>query len=156
MISNDRKKLVFYFAYGSNMNPSRMRERGVTFYSRQHLALLGYSLKFNKTVSIPKAGAANIVPDTEGLVEGVLYQITLKGIYNLDRYEHYPNEYDRVSLKVTTDENVEREIITYVAHPHKTNESLKPRQEYLNHLLEAKDLLSEEYYNYLKVFDTLD
>jgi len=152
----DERGLVLYFAYGSNMNPERMRERGVTFYSRQRLVLPGYSLKFNKTVSVPNAGAANIIPDENGVVEGVLYKVTVKGILNLDKFEHYPNEYDRVILKVPDQRNNYIEIKTYIAHPHKTSENLKPRQIYLDHLLAAEDLLSESYYNQLKMLETLD
>ncbi|MCS7279723.1 MAG: hypothetical protein NZ530_06695 [Thermodesulfobacteriaceae bacterium] len=29
------EKFVYYFAYGSNMNPERMRERGVRFKENQ-------------------------------------------------------------------------------------------------------------------------
>lgn len=148
--------LVLYFAYGSNMNPERMRERGVMFYSRKHLVLLGYSLKFNKIVSIPNAGAANIIPDQNGLVEGVLYQVTVKGIQNLDKYEHYPNEYDRVRLRVLDSNSSHLEITTYIAQEDKTSDGLKPRAEYLDHLLAAEDLLSENYYNQLKIVETLD
>ncbi|TFG77678.1 MAG: gamma-glutamylcyclotransferase [Thermodesulfobacteriales bacterium] len=152
----DRTQVINYFAYGSNMNPVRMRERGVLFYSRKLLILPGYSLKFNKTVSSPNAGAANIVTNAEGLVEGILYQITLKGMLNLDRYEHYPAEYDRVTLRVSNQGKNDIEIKTYIAHPHKTRDGLKPTKSYLDHLLEAEDLMSEDYYNQLKIVETLD
>jgi len=152
----DRTLVLNYFAYGSNMNPSRMRERGVIFYSRQLLILSGYSLKFNKIVSSPNAGTANIVPCAEDVVEGILYKITWKGIFNLDKYEHCPTEYDRVKLRVTHTEGVEKEIHTYIAHPHKTREALKPARFYLEHLLQAEDILSEDYYNQLKIVETLD
>lgn len=148
--------LVLYFAYGSNMNPERMRDRGVTFYSRQRLVLTGYSLKFNKILSIPNAGAANIIPDKNGVVEGILYQVTVKGILNLDKYEHYPHEYDRVSLRVSYEDKENIEIKTYIAHTHKTREDLKPSRLYLDHLLAAEDLLSDSYYKQLKIIDTLD
>jgi len=151
----DRTKVVNYFAYGSNMNPERMRERGVLYYSRQRLVLPGYSLKFNKIVYAPHAGAANIIPDENDQVEGVLYKITLRGIQNLDKYEHYPTQYDRVTLRAPHQGSNLIEILTYIAHPHKTREGLRPDREYLDHLLAAQDLLSEDYYNYLKLFETL-
>jgi len=152
----DERGLVLYFAYGSNMNPERMKDRGVIFYSRQRLVLPGYTLKFNKIVSIPNAGAANIIPDEKGLVEGILYKVTVRGILNLDKYEHYPHEYDRVTLSVPSEGKEYLEIKTYIAHPHKTREDLKPRQLYLDHLLAAEDLLSENYYNQLKIVETMD
>ena len=152
----DRTKVVNYFAYGSNMNPQRMRERGVIFFSRQHLILSGYRLVFNKIVSHPNAGAANIVPDEESKVEGVLYKVTLKGILNLDRYEHYPYDYDRVILNIPFDGQKNIEIKTYIALPHKTGDGLRPRREYLEHLLAARDLLSDDYYKNLLLYETLD
>lgn len=151
-----RKKVVNYFAYGSNMNPDRMRERGVAFYSRQRLVLPGYSLIFNKIVSTQNAGAANIVPDENGIVEGVLYKITLKGILNLDKFEHYPNQYDRVTL-IALHKGMElSDIYTYIARTETTGEGLKPSREYLSHLLAAEDILSQEYYNYIRLIETLD
>ena len=100
------------------MNPRRMIERGVIFYSRRRLVLPGYDLKFNKAHSqIPNAGAANIVSDQSAQVEGALYKITFQGICNLDKFEGYPTEYERVSLQVNLGrENIHR-IITYIAKP---------------------------------------
>lgn len=152
----DRTKVINYFAYGSNMNTDRMRERGVFFYSRQPLMLVGYSLIFNKKVSTPNAGAANIVPDKNGVVEGVLYRVSLKGIFNLDKYEHYPNEYERVIMRVPYDDKNHIVIKTYIARPDITAKDLKPTKLYLEHLLAAEDLLSENYFNQLKIIDTLD
>lgn len=152
----EERGLVSYFAYGSNMNPERMKEREVVFYSRDLLILPGWSLKFHKTTIQPNKGAANIVADDSGVVEGILYQITMEGIFNLDKYEHYPTEYDRVTLKILDNKGLEKEIVTYIAHPHKTKEGLKPSRFYLEHLLAAEDILSEDYYNQLKRVETLD
>ncbi len=153
----DRNGVVSYFAYGSNMNPARMKERGVFFYSRELLVLPGYSLKFHKITSYgPNIGAANIVPDKNGVVEGVLYKVTLVGIHNLDKYEGYPIEYDRVTLKVVHSEVLEKEIHTYIAHPHKTQDGLKPARFYLDHLLAAEDILSQDYIDQLRASETAD
>ena len=152
----DRTQVVNYFDYGSNMNPERMRERGIVFYSRQRLVLPGYSLRFNKIVYTPDAGAANIVPDEQGIVEGVLYKITLRGIMNLDKFEHYPTQYDRVILGAPHQGSELIEIHTYIAHPEKTREGLKPARDYLDHVLEAEDILSENYFRQLLMVETLD
>ncbi len=151
----DEETLILYFSYGSNMNPLRMKERGVVFYSREYLVLPEWSLKFHKITFDPNKGAANIVQDNRGVVEGVLYEVTMEGIVNLDKYEHYPIEYDRVTLTISHD-GIEKDILTYIAHPHKTREGLKPSREYLDHLLAGEDILSENYYNMLKEVKTLD
>ena len=152
-----RNVALNYFAYGSNMNPVRMRERGVIFYSRELLILPGYSLKFHKITShSPKTGAANIIRDEKGVVEGALYKVTLAGISTLDKYEGHPNEYDRVELSVPIEDGAVIEIVTYIAHPHRTREGLKPARFYLNHLLSARDILSEDYYHRLNILETSD
>ena len=152
----DKRRLVSYFAYGSNMNPERMEERGVVFYSRELLILSGWCLRFHKTTIEPNKGAANIVPDESGVVEGILYEVTMEGIANLDKFEHYPTEYDRVTFMLSDSKGVEKEIYTYIAHPHNTREGLKPSRSYLQHLLATKDILSVDYYNQLKEVETLD
>ena len=38
----------WYFAYGSNMNPARMRSRGLSFSEAFSGQLAGYELCFNK------------------------------------------------------------------------------------------------------------
>jgi|LSQX01.2.fsa_nt_gb gamma-glutamylcyclotransferase len=146
-----------YFAYGSNMNPQRMRERKINYTSRIAASLQGYSLKFNKVASRNplEEGYANIVPEAKGVVEGVLYEIQEADLKNLDKYEGYPDNYDRQKVKVLTVTGQE-EAIAYIACPDKIREGLKPAREYLVHLLAAKDMLSEDYYRKLLCYDTLD
>lgn len=147
---------VYYFAYGSNMNPERMRERGAHFTRIERYALRGYSLKFNKASSKePGRGCANIVPDEKCFVEGVIYKINLEGLYNLDRHEGYPVEYDRVRLVLELNGS-EETVKTYMAKPGKTREGLYPSRSYIEHLLTAKEYLSEDYYRFIESIVTLD
>ena len=146
-----------FFAYGSNMNDERMRERNISFSQRKHATLKGYSLKFNKMASSnPKEGYANIVPDEKGVVEGVLYEISNSDLSNLDKYEGFCNHYNRIKVKVQLDDGQEPEAVTYVAQPHKVREGLRPSRNYLNHLLAAKNFLPESYYRRLESQETLD
>lgn len=135
-----------YFAYGSNMNPERMRQRGIEFSRREHVILNGWRLVFNKIASRnPKEGYANIEPDEEGVVEGILYEIQDSDLEKLDRYEGYPNHYNRIKVKVKLNNVQEVEAITYIAQHDKIKSGLKPSKDYLNHLLKGCDLLSEKY-----------
>ena len=146
-----------YFAYGSNMNPERMIERGVSFTSRERAVLKGWRLKFNKVSSInAREGYANIERDDNSVVEGILYTIDDKDIEKLDTYEGYPKHYNRVVLKVKKDNGEEVEALVYIANPDKVKDGLKPSKEYLNHLLRGCDLLSENYCNMLRNWETLD
>jgi len=62
-----------YFAYGSNMNPERMRQRGIKFSKREHAILEGWKLVFNKIASRnPNKGYANIERKEGSIVKGIL------------------------------------------------------------------------------------
>lgn len=150
--------MIKYFAYGSNMNPERMRQRKIKFSSRVHVVLNGWRLMFNKIASRnPKQeGYANIEPDKGGIVEGILYEIQNSDLRKLDICEGYPEHYDKKKVEVTLDNGQIVEAITYIAQPDKTRSGLKPSKEYLNHLLEGCDLLSKEYCERLRTWETLD
>ena len=148
--------MMKYFAYGSNMNPQRMKKRGIKFSERIPVILKGYALKFNKIASRnPREGYANIVADINDVVEGVLYEIPDNDLKKLDQCEGYPDHYDHQKVKVLTSTG-EEEAITYVACPDKIAGGLKPSREYLSHLLAAKGMLSEKYYQRLCSTYTLD
>lgn len=147
---------VYYFAYGSNMNPERMLEREAEFTLRQKHVLSGYSLRFNKMSSNnPGTGCANIVRDENGIVEGIVYRITARGLYNLDKFEGYPEHYGRIRLTVDLGGTKET-VKTYTAMPDKICEGLSPTKSYLEHLLVARDDLTPEYYEYLINIETFD
>ena len=146
-----------YFAYGSNMNPRRMRQRGIRFSGRKRAILEGWRLEFNKVASRnPEEGYANIVEDEKGVVEGVLYEIPDPDIYKLDKYEGYPDHYIRIGVTVKLENGREVEAVTYVARGDKVRSGLRPSREYIRHLLRGSDLLSEEYREKLKSWKTLD
>jgi len=140
-----------YFAYGSNMNPERMRKRDVDFLKREHAILEGWRLAFNKIASKnPKEGFANIVKDERCVVEGILYTIQESDIEKIDIYEGYPIHYERIKVTVKLNKGEEVESITYVAKSDKVKEGLKPSKEYLEHLLKGYNLLSNEYCEWLR------
>ena len=149
--------MVRYFAYGSNMDPEQMIGRGVEFTSREWALLKGWRLEFNKEVSsCPNAGYANIVKDEDGVVEGILYEITEKGLGLLDCKEGYPDHYGQIQVGVVLGNGEEVEAITYVAQLDWVREGLKPTRDYMQHLLAGCDLLSDEYCDKLRDRELLD
>ena len=145
-----------YFAYGSNMDSNRIKERGINFAKREHAIIKGWKLEFNKVSSKnPKEGYANIVMKENSVVEGVLYEIPDSDLKTLDRYEGYPSHYGRIKIIVIMDNGEKVEAVTYVAKPDKVKDGLKPSREYLSHLLKGCDLLSEEYCNKLRRLERL-
>jgi len=79
-------------------------------------------------------------------VEGVIYEIDDAGLAILDGFEGYPHRYDRKILPV----DVAGEIVlayVYIAQEEETDTAnLKPEIVYLQYLLDARDLLSADYY----------
>lgn len=69
--------MPYYFAYGSNMNPARMRSRGLQFDEALAGQLRGFALCFNKRAhDRPERSYANIRYQRDGVVEGVLYRLS--------------------------------------------------------------------------------
>jgi gamma-glutamylcyclotransferase (GGCT)/AIG2-like uncharacterized protein YtfP len=146
-----------YFAYGSNMDPKRVKERRIRFSKREHAVLEGFKLEFNKVSALnPKEGYANIVEDKNEIVEGILYEIEDEDINKLDKFEGVPRHYRRINLRVKLDSQEIVEATTYIAQTDMTRQGLKPTKQYLNHLLQGCDLLSQEYCDKLKKMETLD
>lgn len=145
---------LFYFAYGSNMNPFRMRVRGVGFRSREPGRLPGYRLEFNKVPQdAPRGvGYANIVPDTRHVVEGALYEISEADLQKLDECEGYPDHYRREEVKVQRQDGSQVTATVYIANPEHVRSGLRPTREYLEHLWAGEDVLSEGYHAWLRRF----
>ena len=139
----------YYFAYGSNMNPSRMAVRGMQYRDSMAARLEGWALAFNKRAhGMQGIAYANIVP-TDGVVEGVLYRLRdHQEIERMDTYEGHPVRYRRECLPVQTGAG---EVLTwvYIANADWQAENLKPERWYLNHLLSGRPWLSDSYYRRL-------
>jgi gamma-glutamylcyclotransferase len=83
---------VWYFAYGANMHDRAFRERRRMRPIDQHVGRLrGYRLRFNLG-GRPKgrAAPANLSPDAEAEVWGVLYKVTRRDLLRLDSTEGVP------------------------------------------------------------------
>jgi hypothetical protein len=154
--------VIWYFAYGSNMNPARLadqrlKERAVSMGPRVGGRLDGWRLVFNKIARAPAGAAAgNIVEAPGEAVHGTLNGMPDAGLAVLDVWEgvadgHYERRTVRV-VRADTGETVE--AVTYVAL--KVGEGLKPTRAYLGHLLAGKDLLPAAYWEKLKETPTLD
>lgn len=146
-----------YFAYGSNMNPKRLSDRGVKFKTREAAKLLCYKLAFNKKAYSGDFTYANIVKSGNiDLVEGVIYELDEKDLKELDGFEGAPSHYERFEIEILDSRNEKIKAIAYIARPDKIVNGLKPKKEYLNHILAGKDLLSKEYYDNLLLTETYD
>ncbi len=155
----EKIQTVFYFAYGSNMNFDRMRERDVNFFSRQPAFLPGYRLVFNKRSDKGNQAFANIVLNKTGIVFGILYEIDKINLEKLDFFEKFPAHYYRFREKVFCGfyrklKSVTAEI--YIAQPWMITEKFLPSKKYIAHLLAAAGDLPSEYVKKIKSQPTCD
>lgn len=141
-----------YFAYGSNLNPKRMIDRGVNFTSREKGILNGYKFIINKkSQKIPNVGFANIIKDDNSFVEGVVYEVKVEDILKLDRFEGSPKHYRREIMIINNEQ-----VVVYIANDAwTTNDDLQTTEEYKNHILEGKEYLSEDYFKLLLEIKTI-
>lgn len=146
-----------YFAYGSNMDASRMLGREVPFRVREAARLDGFQLLFNKVASRrPREGYANIVPCTGETVEGILYHLAGKsGLDALDRFEGAPDHYRRIEVEVLTSRGSRVRAAAYQAGREWQRPGLRPSREYMDHLLAGSDLLSPRYVARLRAMPPL-
>lgn len=145
----------WYFAYGSNMNPARMRQRQVSFTLLMAGTLNQYKLAFNKRKDNGRV-AANVMAATGEVTEGVLYQLTSPDTLaaTLDHYEGNPIHYKRQILLINT-ELGRKQAWVYIAQPAFVIEEAKPTREYLNHLLAGQPYLSAGYVQKLRQVECL-
>ena len=95
----------FYFAYGSNMNPDRIRERIPNARVVGRATIRGWRLVERLYADIERAKG--------GRVEGVLYLVTETEMHRLDSYEGYPSVYGTVSLNAYFDAEHKVYAFTY-------------------------------------------
>jgi gamma-glutamylcyclotransferase (GGCT)/AIG2-like uncharacterized protein YtfP len=95
-----------YFAYGMNTNLKEMAQRCPDSQNLGTATLVGYRFRF--------AGHADIVPQLNGLVEGVLWEITDKCLAALDNLEGFPYYYDRKEVTVVGREGSETALVYYM------------------------------------------
>lgn len=153
-----------YFAYGSSMCERKFLERlGWKEEEKDYFkemepraaVLNGYRLAFNKQAAdgLPGEGAPNLVPDANGQVEGVLYQLPRVAVDFLGQTE---KGYHEVTVKVQAD-GKEIEAMTYVADAEGADENLKPTKELLDVMKEgaSEHQLSAAHLANLDAYETL-
>ena len=142
-----------YFAYGSNMNPERMKQRIGWSPPSRGAVLQDYQLMFDKQSN--DGGKANIRPHEGAVVEGVLYLLEEKDLLEMDSFEGVADgHYRRDSIAVMTESEGLCRVVTYIAQI--TGPEIPPTRAYLGHLLAGRDLLSPKYLKNLEKLQTLD
>ena len=121
---------MYMFSYGMNTNTEQMAARCPNSTSVGAATLEGYRFRF--------AGHADVVPDPDSKVAGVLWEITGDCLDSLDTLEGYPYYYDRKTVEVSCGGKKYQSLV-YTMQP--GNPAAPPGRTYLH-------LVSEGYLQY--------
>ncbi len=128
-----------YFGFGSNMNMTSLRAKGVEPLVSRPAVLHGWRLRFNVQHFFRNEGGVGNIERTQDLgdrVQGVLYDCPDEALPSLDAAEAYGHGYDRITIDVETyGEQVT--ALTYIGTPEFINNSCLPSQRYLNLLIDG-------------------
>ena len=145
----EENSLVYYFAFGSNLDPERMKKRGAVFTERKLGKLENYEFVLNYEIGDGTA-AANIRYKPGSVVYGALYKCTPESINKLQGYEV---NYRQIKVDIYTEENVCIKATLFLANEDAVNDNINAVADfYLNHILCGKDILPPDYYSFLETF----
>ena len=129
----------WYFGYGSNMDTTSLRAKGVEPQRSVPAVLLGWCLRFNvQHFFLHEGGVGNIVASSDPAtrVLGVVHLCDDAALAPLDLAEAYPHGYDRIEMPVQTSIG-EITAVVYVGTPGFINEACLPSQRYMNILVQG-------------------
>lgn len=99
-----------YFAYGSNMNTNQMTDRCPKSVLKGKAKVSGYRFIINGR------GVASIIPDSDGIVYGVLWEIDKLDEGALDEYEGIKwGTYKKVELNLDSNTSMVVKALIYIA-----------------------------------------
>lgn len=127
---------MFYFAYGSNLDWSQMRERCPSAQFVCKAMFKAHRLAFTRS-SKKGFGVADVVHENEKDVWGVVYQISEVDIGQLDKYEGFKpgrtrdeNSYVREERHVYADGDTERPLLVSVYIANREDNPPPPNYKY--------------------------
>ena len=115
---------VWYFAFGANMHDSAFRDRRRMNPREWRPGRVGgYRLRFNlEGRPAGRAAPANICPDPDSEVWGVLYRISRADLVRLDRSEGVPGRrYRHLWIDAEDIEGARIRAVTYIAEGKETD-----------------------------------
>jgi len=120
---------VYYFAYGANLNKKLMQERCPDSKPVSTAILPNYKLVFAGWSRQWRGGAASIKSFRGDRVRGAIYEISERCLRQLDKYEGYPHNYNRLKVTVFDEDDEPVEAMTYIKAGQL--EETQPSKEYL-------------------------
>jgi hypothetical protein len=129
---------AWYFAYGSNMATATLRgRRGIEFHRAVPACASGWRLVFDKPPLIAIGESfANILPDPQAEVLGVLYEIAAADLAHIDLTEGVlVGNYRRIAIPVMPLTNADGPVAAYTLTCDRCDPVLRPSQRYLELLI---------------------
>lgn len=105
-----------YFAYGSNMDSRTMNKHCPDAAVIGPGRLDGFRLEFNVYSDRWEGGAANLEPDDDAHVWGVVWEVAPEDVDLLDTYVGHPTFYRREEVVVEAPDGTEPCVTYRVAH----------------------------------------
>lgn len=155
---------MLYFAYGSNLDYSQMKNRCPSARFVGKALLNGYDFDFTRKSTTRGCGVMDIVKADGEQVWGVVYQIDELDVGKLDQSEGYApgrikNAYRRIECMVYEDGDANRPI-TAMAYEvvEKAPATILPHQAYKALIVNGADYwhLPEDYISRLRLINTKD
>lgn len=130
--------MFHYFGYGSNLNLTSLRAKGVEPQRSTPAALPGWRLRFNvRHWFRHEGGVGNIQPGDAGdRVLGLVHRCEDEHLPLLDLVESYGAGYDRIHVDLETAAGPVR-AVTYVGIPSYLDDACLPTRRYLNIILQG-------------------
>jgi len=103
-----------YFAYGSNLNKKQMQECCPDSKPLFTAVLPNYKLIFVGWSRQWKGAVASIKASRGDRVRGAVYEVSEQCLRKLDRFEGYPQNYNRLKVIVFGEDDEAIEAVTYI------------------------------------------
>jgi len=132
--------MVWYFAYGSNMQSATLRgRRGIAYRRALPARVPGWRVVFDKPPLVPIGESfANLVPDADAAALGVLFEIEPPDLEHLELTEGVPiDNYARVTVTATPLRAVPDAVTAVTFSSDRRDASLQPSTRYMALLIEG-------------------
>jgi hypothetical protein len=146
---------VWYFAYGSNMQPATFAgRRGIVPLRAVAARLAGWRVVFDKPPILPIGEAmANLVEEAEAEVLGVAYEVTARDLEHIDLTEGVTiGNYQRIEVPVAPIGPVDAIELAFTLVSDRRDADLKPSRRYMSCLIAGAEhhALPAEYVEFLR------
>jgi gamma-glutamylcyclotransferase (GGCT)/AIG2-like uncharacterized protein YtfP len=138
-MAEDAQDGIWYFGYGSNLDPDRFRERVGRWMDRRRATLPDYRLTFSADARSEGGGGAVAVPAPGACVRGAVFSISPRQLEAMDRVEldrsrDLHGRGRRETVRVMTEDGPLRAEI-YLLDP--AGAFLAPSPRYLQHIVDG-------------------